>query len=170
MKLIKYITIVAIVLVFAFIVGTGFLFAPFYFSNENSNSKTVDQDASSKEMERIIREDSGIEFQSDTVLVRTDRRNEHWFFSSPSEIKLPLQLNGFLDISRRVDPPVIEGEETNFELLLTTLERSFKTNITDAEIGYYYIWKLNGYEFCARLIHSPTRDYLIVIVKPIKAK
>ena len=166
----KYIITGVIVLVFVFIVGTGFLFAPFYFSNENSNSKTVDQEASHKEMERIIREDSGIEFPSDTVLVRTDSRSKNWFFSSPSEIKLPLQLNGFLDISRRGDPPVIEGEETNFELLLTTIERSFKTNITDAEIGYCYLWELNGYRFYATLIHSKSRDYLSVIVKPIKAK
>jgi len=166
----KYIITGVIVLVFAFIVKTGIFVGTVLFSNENSNSKTVDQEASHKEMERIIREDSGIEFPSDTVLVRTDSRSKNWFFSSPSEIKLPLQLNGFLDISRRGDPPVIEGEETNFELLLTTIERSFKTNITDAEIGYCYLWELNGYRFYATLIHSKSRDYLSVIVKPIKAK
>jgi len=166
----KYIITGVIVLVFAFIVKTGIFVGTVLFSNENSNSKTVDQEASHKEMERIIREDSGIEFPSDTVLVRTDSRSKNWFFSSPSEIKLPLWLNGELDVYQRDDPPAIGGGDTMLELSLTTFEKIFKTNIIDAEIGYCYIWELNGYRFYATLIHSKSRDYLSVIVKPIKAK
>lgn len=167
----KYIIAGVIVLVFAFIVKTGIFFGTVLFSNENSNSETVDQEASYKEMERIIREDSGIEFPSDMVLVLPDARGGNcWFFSSPSEIKLPLWSNGELDVYQRDDPPAIGGGDTMLELSLTTFEKIFKTNIIDAEIGYCYIWELNGYRFYATLIHSKSRDYLSVIVKPIKAK
>lgn len=167
----KYIIIGVIVLFFAFIVKTGIFVGTVLFSNENSNSEIVDQEASYKKMEKIIREDSGIEFPSDMVLVRPDARGgDCWFFSSPSEIKLPLRLNGELDTYQRDDPPAIGGEDTMLELCLTTFEKIFKTNIIDAEIGYCYIWELNGYRFYATLIHSKSRDYLSVIVKPIKAK
>lgn len=167
----KYIIKGIVILVFAFIVGAGFLLAPFYFLNKNSNSKTVDQEVSFKEMERFIKEDSGIEFPSDMVLVRPDARGgDCWFFSSPLEIKLPLWLNGELDTYQRDDPPAIGGEDTMLELCLTTFEKIFETNIIDVEIGYHYMWELNGYKFYATLIHSPSRDYLSVIVRSVKAK